>query len=233
MDLLVNQDALTMTSIEIADLTGREHRNVMRDIRNVLDELHGEGGVLSFEHTHVNPQNGQTYPIFKLPKRETLILISGYNVQMRAKIIDRWQELEAATANPIAILNDPAAMRGLLLNYTEKVIALEERVADLSPKAEALDRIASAEGLTSMTVAAKLVGMPPRKFIQHLHAHQWIYRSGSGWVGREDRVRQGLIDHKYHAYIGSDGHERQKPQVYLTPKGVAKLTVLLGGKVAS
>jgi hypothetical protein len=49
----------------------------MRDIRTMLVELHGEGGVLSFEHTHVDPQNGQSYPIFDLPKRETLILVSG------------------------------------------------------------------------------------------------------------------------------------------------------------
>lgn len=66
----------------------------MRDIRTMLVELHGEGGVLSFEHTLVNSQNGQSYPIFNLLKRETLNLVSGYSVGMRAKIIDRWQELE-------------------------------------------------------------------------------------------------------------------------------------------
>lgn len=93
---------LTMSSREIAELMGKEHRNVMRDIRNMLTELHGEGGVLSFEHTYTNPQNGQEYPVFMLPKRETLILISGYKLALRAKIIDRWAELESEKSTPAA-----------------------------------------------------------------------------------------------------------------------------------
>lgn len=90
---------LTMSSREIADLTGKQHRNVMRDIRAMLTELDGEGGRLSFEQSYTNDQ-GKKQPCFNLPKRETLILVSGYNVQMRAKIIDRWQELEAQVAAP-------------------------------------------------------------------------------------------------------------------------------------
>ena len=54
----------TMSSLEIAELTGKRHDNVMRDIRSMLAELHGEGGVLSFQDTHTNHQNGQTYPEF-------------------------------------------------------------------------------------------------------------------------------------------------------------------------
>lgn len=97
-----------MSSLEIAELTGKRHDHVMRDIRLMLAELHGEGGVLSFGDTQTNPQNGQTYPIFNLPKRETLILVSGYNVQVRARIIDRWQELEAGAALPITMIGDIA-----------------------------------------------------------------------------------------------------------------------------
>ena len=89
---------LTMSSREIAELTGKEHRNVMRDIRNMLVELYGEGGMLSFEHTYRNEQNGQLYPEFRLPKDLTITLVSGYNVQMRYAITKRWMELEAQQA---------------------------------------------------------------------------------------------------------------------------------------
>jgi len=75
----------------------------MRDIRTMLVDLHGEEGISSFGDTLTNEQNGQTYPIYRLPKRETLILVSGYSVQMRAKIIDRWQELEAEHKAPVAL----------------------------------------------------------------------------------------------------------------------------------
>ncbi len=110
MQLATIPQNLTMTSREIAELTGKEHRNVMADIRKMLTELHGEDGMLKFQHTQINPQNGQSYPIFNLPKRETLILVSGYNVGMRAKIIDRWQELEAQPAKPPVIRNQNLAM---------------------------------------------------------------------------------------------------------------------------
>lgn len=85
--------AITMSSVEIAELTGKDHRNVTRDIEKMLNEV-GEG-VLKFEHTHRNVQNGQEYRCFSLPKNLTLNLITGYRSDIRLKIIDRWMELEA------------------------------------------------------------------------------------------------------------------------------------------
>lgn len=69
----------TMSSREIAELTGKQHAHVMRDIRAMLAELYGEGGVSNFGDALTNSQNGQAYPVFNLPKRETLILVSGYS----------------------------------------------------------------------------------------------------------------------------------------------------------
>ena len=81
--------AKSMSSLEIAELTGKEHRNVMSDIRKMLDELNIDAAM--FSATYKAGRNN-TYECFNLPKRETLILVSGYSVSMRASIIDRWQE---------------------------------------------------------------------------------------------------------------------------------------------
>lgn len=91
MNQLSVSDTKTMSSREIAKLTGKEHRNVMADIRTMLDSINIQSAEFLADY---KDSKGRTYPCFNLPKRETLILISGYNAQLRAKIIDRWMELE-------------------------------------------------------------------------------------------------------------------------------------------
>lgn len=82
----------TMSSLEIAKLTGKRHDHVLRDIEKFLLDI-GEG-VPKFGGTYVNEQNGVTYPCFNLPKRECIGLASGYDAKLRMAIIDRWAELE-------------------------------------------------------------------------------------------------------------------------------------------
>jgi Rha family phage regulatory protein len=215
----------TMSSREIADLCGKQHAHVMRDIRDMLAELHGEGGVSKFGASYSNSQN-KTQPEFLLPKRETLILVSGYNLTMRAKIIDRWQELEAQQPriDPAALLNDPTALRGLLANYSEKVIALESRNAELAPKANALDRIATARGSLCITDAAKALQIPPRTLFDYLQRKRWIFRRhGTSWLGYSDKSQAGLVEHKVTTLERPDGNDKVTEQVRITPKGLAKL----------
>lgn len=221
---------LTMSSREIAELTGKEHRNVMADTRKMLLELHGEGGMLNFQHTQTNPQNGQSYPVFNLPKRETLILVSGYSVQMRAKIIDRWQELEARPViDPIAALSDPATMRGLLLTYTEKVLSLESTVAEQAPKVEAFDRISASPDAVTVTQAAKLLGVKRADLTARLHAEGWWYRQNNSWVAYDKFIKNGCLQYKEANYTDENtGMNCVKPYCHITPKGLARLALMLG-----
>lgn len=99
MNIIKFDEKQTMSSVEIAKYTGKEHANVMRDIRKMLDELKIDQ--LSFEGIFLDSYKREQ-PLFALPKRETLILVSGYSTELRWRIIDRWQALETELALRIA-----------------------------------------------------------------------------------------------------------------------------------
>jgi phage regulator Rha-like protein len=149
---LIQSQQLTMTSREIAELTGKRHDHVMRDIRLMLVELHGDGGVPSFGDTYRNPQNGQEYPVFRLPRREVEILVTGYSITLRAKVIDRLRELESDLAKPRE-LSRLELLQMALAAEQEKIRIEAERDRAIATKAE----IGSRREATAMNTASVAV----------------------------------------------------------------------------
>lgn len=132
--------------------------------------------------------------------------------------------------DPIAVLNDPAAMRGLLLTYSEKVIELEAANAEMKPKVDALERIAEADdGTMCITNAAKSLQIRPKDMFSWLSQHRWIYKraGSSAWLAYQDKIQQGVLEHKVTTVSRSDGTEKVVEQVLVTPKGLAKLAELI------
>lgn len=87
----------TMTSLQIAEITGKTHSNVMRDIRNILEQLeekHKFNFELMFKITKLGNNAERKDPYYLLTKKDCLLLASGYDANLRAKIINRWEELE-------------------------------------------------------------------------------------------------------------------------------------------
>ncbi|WP_411904136.1 Rha family transcriptional regulator [Methylorubrum thiocyanatum] len=80
-----------MSSLEIAERTGKEHFNVLIDIRKMLKSL----GLtdLVFQASY-RDATGRSLPCFNLPKRECMILVSGYSIPLRAAMIKRSVERE-------------------------------------------------------------------------------------------------------------------------------------------
>lgn len=220
----------TMSSREIAELCEKRHDHVMRDIRQMLVELHGEGGLPKFGGTYQNEQNGQVYACFHLPKRETLILVSGYRLDIRAKIIDRWQELESEVRGPnvAVLLSDPSHLRTLLLENVEKVLALQGEVEEMRPQVQALERIAVSEGSMCITDAAKTLQVQPKALFSYLREHHWIYtRQGDNtYIAYQAKLMAGLLEHKTTVVTRSDGSEKTTTQVRVTPKGLTRLAKL-------
>ena len=88
----------TMTSLEVAEVTGKAHSNVMRDIRNILEQLE-DRGAFKFELTSYVDKSNRESPCYQLTQKDCLLLASGYDANLRAKIINRWEELETEKRN--------------------------------------------------------------------------------------------------------------------------------------
>ena len=213
--------SLTMSSVEIAELMGKQHAHVMRDIKKMFDELNLDvsrfGGIYLDSYQRENP-------VFNLPKRECLILVSGYNVQLRAKIIDRWQALEAQQPAFEIPQTLPDALM-LAAQLAQEAARLEAELKAAEPKLLALDKIAVAKDSLCLQETAKALQMRPADLIAWLQAHEWIYkRVGSAqWLGYQAKVQTGLLEHKVTTVSRSDGSEKVVTQVRVTAKGLTRL----------
>jgi phage antirepressor YoqD-like protein len=124
--------------------------------------------------------------------------------------------------DPAQLLSDPAVMRQILLEYSDKLIEQSTKVA-------ALNRIAASDGALCVSDTAKLLQIPPRKLFDWLAGNRWIFRRPgcSHWVGYQPRIQSGDLRHKIGTFTRSDGTERVTEQVLVTSKGVARLAELL------
>ncbi|WP_375693218.1 Rha family transcriptional regulator [Bartonella sp. AP23HLJMH] len=220
-----NTTVQTMSSREIAELCGKQHAHIMRDIRQMLGELYPEGGQSKFGSTYLDKQ-GKPQNCYNLPKRECLILVSGYSMTLRARIIDRWQELEKQAAIPQIDYSSPQVMLGVLTYLKNENEQKDNIIANLKPKAMALESLQRHNGLFSLTEAAKILEMQPKQFILFLQQKGWVYRraAGGNLLPYQDKIQKKLMDCPTITLQTANGIEKVIPCAKITAKGIGVLS---------
>lgn len=122
----------TMTSREIAELTGKRHDHVLRDIDSISPNL----GQSSKSITYKGYKN-QDRREWILTKRDSLLVVSGYSVELRAKIIDRWEQLEEVV-NGLGVISK---VKAIALNGDFN--AANKAVSDLCNDSEQIGKVGS------------------------------------------------------------------------------------------
>jgi phage antirepressor YoqD-like protein len=211
-----------MSSREIAELTGKQHKNVKRDIASMLADLKKDA--LSFERTYQDGQN-RNQTEYLLDREHTDCLLTGYSAPLRMAVVRRWRELEEQAAPRIpANYAEALQLAADQAKETQRLLGVLELQA---PKLAAIRRLAAAEGSICITDAAKQLGIAPSKLFDWLQANRWIYRrSGSTrWIAMQPRIRDGFLKHKVTALKPDTetGIERAAYQPLVTPKGLARL----------
>lgn len=228
----------SISSAEIAELVGSRHDSVKRTIERLVNQGVIESPPLVEIRTATNTGTAFSFA-GERGKRDSIVVVAQLSPEFTARLVDRWQELEARLAtqqpDPMEVLNHPAAMRGLLLTYADKVIALEETVAEQAPKVAAHERIASADGSLCMRDAAKVLQIRPIDLRNWLIVNQWIYgRPGhQGWLAYQNRIQQGVMTHKVTTLLREDVTEKIVEQVRVTPKGLTRIGEALASTKAA
>lgn len=207
MDYLVlapSNDVLTMSSREIADLTGKSHGHVLRDIDDMLNKIFDDetskGG---FIHKWIDPSNRREFREYRLPQDLTITLVSGYNAALRHRIVTRWIELEAAKPKSHD-LSDPRALRALLLDYSERVIQLDAKIAADAPKVEFAEQVRALDGVCSVEQIAKTLGYGRNKFFKALKADGVLMENRLPYQKYIDRCYFTVVENA--PYTDKDGN---------------------------
>lgn len=219
----ISSAVLTMSSREIAELTGRDHGNVMRDIRTMLDDLQASNLNPACETTTYAGANGQRYPQYELDRDTCLTLLLGYDAVARMKVVKRWQELEVQAAPAV-----PRTMSQALRLAAEQAEQIEQQQAALAlaaPKAEYVDRYVAANGAKGFRQVAKLLGANEHAFRAWLQEEKIMYRLGGEWTAHQCHIDAGRFVVKTGV---AQANEHAFNTTKFTPKGVNWIAGLWG-----
>lgn len=224
-------------SRSVAAFFDKDVRHVHEAIRNLIAK-EPSLGLHNFRPFKIKDLTGESTSHYEMDRDGFTLLAMGFTgskaLKWKLRYIEAFNALEAeirriANSGPTIDLNDPGALRGLLLTYSEKAIALERRVEELLPSEEALNRIAQADGSLCITDAAKALQMRPKDVFEWLRQNGWIYRRpGTGHdIGYQSKTAAGLLEHKVTTVLRADGSEKVTEQVRVTPRGLTKLASLI------
>ncbi|KLU14529.1 MULTISPECIES: phage antirepressor KilAC domain-containing protein [Xenorhabdus] len=244
----------TMSSREIAKLTGKSHTHVCRDIRTMLSALYGGAEsdyirkpdlvyltnqrVTCIQYDNNNPNAWE----YLLDRRHTEILVTGYDVKRRAAVIDRLYELEQERRNSPSRLPNVKELALMVIQAEEEKERLllenkdlEHKVEEMQPDVDALERIVKSDGSMCVTDAAKQLQIRPKALFDFLSEQHWIYKrvNNESWIGYQDKIQSGYLEHKMAVVYKPDGSDKTTTQVRVTPKGISKLAKMLNAEVAA
>lgn len=208
----------SMTSLEIATLVEKRHDNVKRTIETLA-----ERGVIRLPQIEISekinnlglPQKSSNY-VFAgdQGKRDSIIVVAQLSPEFTARLVDRWQELEAKQAPSLPDFSNPAAAaRAWADEYEAKQIALAALEA-AQPAIEFHERVGNDENLHSIDELAKALRAPVRKTHALLKGTFQLFR-------KDGLPKQELIARDYMRVIEvALDNGRVYPQAFFTGKGM-------------
>lgn len=203
----------TMSSREVADLVEARHNDVVATIVR----LFGKGLLRSSRKTRQEATGGRPIEVYDLIERDCYLVVAGYSDEMRARLVDRWQELEAQLAAPVLPnFSDPVAAARAWADAKEAEQKALIQLEAAKPAVEFMDRYVDASGSKGIREVAKLLRANEREFIAFLIDRQIMYRLG----GRLTPYAPHLDAGRFEVKAGVAQNEHAYTTARFTAKGI-------------
>ncbi|MBB1651661.1 MULTISPECIES: phage antirepressor KilAC domain-containing protein [Delftia] len=218
----ISAAVLTMSSEEIAALVESRHDNVKTSIERL-----GARGVIQLPALQeVRNHLGQIVSVYQLCKRDSYVVVAQLSPEFTARLVDRWQELEAQAAPALPDFSNPVAAARAWADAKESELRTAEALALAAPKAEFVDRFVAAEtGAMGFRQVCKLLRANEERFRAFLLDNEVMYHLGGRLTPRAQHmdagrfvVKAGHAQHSDHAFT----------QAKFTSKGVTWIAGLWG-----
>ena len=156
MELLIVQGSneINISSRDIASLTNKEHRHVLRDIEVALEESANR-----YAQSWTHPQNNQTYKEYVLPKNIALGIVSGYSFELRMKIINRLEQLENERKNLFSIPQTYSEALLLASKQAEQIEQQKELISIQAPKVDFYEAVTGSKDTIDIGAVAKVLNI--------------------------------------------------------------------------
>ncbi|KXZ74169.1 MULTISPECIES: phage antirepressor KilAC domain-containing protein [Acinetobacter] len=229
MNAIVPVQIQMMTSLEIAELVEKRHDNVKRTIENLVKQA-----VIASPQVEEKPTAGRpsTFYVFsgEQGKRDSIIVVAQLCPEFTARLVDRWQELEAQVAQPVFDISNPYHLLQAIETQAKQNIELTQKVEKLEPKAQALDTIAETVHTYCIRECAKTIGIKEKDLINLLLQKKWCYRDAEKKLQPHAQyVLNGVFTNKASPVIKNqnDGQERVFLHMRVTAFGLTRITGLV------
>lgn len=221
------------SSRDLAESSGKRHDHILRDIDNLLKDIAPQDwGALFSAVSEFSPAANREVRHFEMTRKGFVLLAMGFTgkewTAWKLRYIDAFDKMEAELLkrnDPMEQLSDPAKLRGLLLDYAARTEKAERQVAVLTPKADALDRLAETHGEFQRKIVAQGLQVSQRFFSEWLRENKWIHTpSGQRHeILCEDKRKKGFGVLKFERINTGE----LVPVVHFTPKGVKEIGMAL------
>lgn len=219
MNMLSMSSGITMSSRDIADLLELRHDVVKRTIERLVKKKDSKGqpAPVIVQPPMVDEQDfdsvgrPRTTQVYKIAKRESYIIVAQLSPEFTARLVDRWQELEAVQV--------PTTLSGALRLAADQAEQIERQQAALAiaaPKVAFVDRYVESSGNKGFREVCKLLKANENRFREFLIDEKIMYRL----AGTLTPMAQHLDAGRFEVKTGSSDEGHAFNQAKFTPKGV-------------